>query len=401
MSRWGALLGGTLVALVLVPAAYAARAVSVGYDSAAALRGLNVLTRVAPLHVAEVATTDVAALRKRPGIRWVEPTFARHHLGGTVDVVSTGVVGAEWEFAATRSNLVPASVQQAAARITIAVIDTGADLAAPDIAAKNPITYNAVTGTNFVSDTTGHGTFVASLAAGAITLGNAMRGFGGDAKLMVVQANADANTFNDVDEAAAIVWAVNNGAQVINLSIGGSDTSQVEEDAVSYAISHGVLLVAAAGNSGLSGNVPSYPAALLGSHGLAVAATTATGTHASFSTEAPYISIAAPGVQVLGATTPAASASDFPRVAVAKAAGVYAYGTGTSYAAPQVAGAAALVWAANPSLTSDQVVALLEQTADGTGVWNDATGYGVLDVANAVARALGVPPPPLKIRKRQ
>ena len=75
------------------------------------------------------------------------------------------------------------------------------------------------------------------------------------------------------------------------------------------------------------------------------------------------------------------------------ARGHYAYATGTSYAAPQVAGAAALVWAANPSLTADQVVALLERSASGGGAWNSGTGFGVLDVASAVAAALGVAPP--------
>jgi subtilisin family serine protease len=73
---------------------------------------------------------------------------------------------------------------------------------------------------------------------------------------------------------------------------------------------------------------------------------------------------------------------------------LYAYGSGTSYSAPQVSGAAALVWAAKPSLTADGVVEILEQTATGGGTWNAGTGYGVLDAASAVAWALGVTAPP-------
>ena len=157
------------------------------------------------------------------------------------------------------------------------------------------------------------------------------------------------------------------------LSIGGAQTSQVEKDAIRYAIVHGVLVVAAAGNTGLGGNVKSYPAALVGTHGLAVASSTSTGKRASFSTVARYVSLAAPGVRVLGATVAAASASEFPR-ATLPADGLYAYGTGTSYSAPQVAGAAALVWAANPSLTADGVIAILEQTASGAGKWNAGDG---------------------------
>jgi subtilisin family serine protease len=383
-----------LLALLCAPAAVSARRVSVGYSSPAALHGLDVLTRIGSLHVAEVSTSDIAALRRRPGIRWVRATLPRQHLGESLVATRRATTSAEWQFGATRSNLVPATVERAATGITIAVVDTGADLTAPSLAAKAPITYNAVTGTNTVSDATGHGTFVASLAAGSVTSGFTLSGFGGDAKLMIVQANRTTNTFDDVDEAAGIVWAVDNGAKIINLSIGGAGTSQVEHDAIDYAISHGVLLVAAAGNSGQSGNVPSYPAALVGSHGLAVGATTTTGKRAPFSTAGQYISLAAPGVRVLGATTGVAPISAYPRAKLKGQPGLYAYGSGTSYSAPQVSGAAALVWAANPLLTADGVIRILEQTATGAGTWNSGTGYGVLDVASAVARALGVAAPP-------
>jgi subtilisin family serine protease len=370
------------------PAALAAGPVSVSYGSPTALQGLHVLARVAPLHVAEIPSADLAVARTRSGIRVLGPTVARRHLG-TVQITAVhSIVASEWEFTATHANLVPASVQHAASSITIAVVDTGADLSVPVIAAKSPITYNAVTGDDSVSDDTGHGTFVASVAAGASSSGSVLRGFGGDAKLMIVQANRDPNTFDDVDEAAGIVWAVDHGANIINLSIGGADTSQVEQQAIQYAIAHNVLLVAAAGNTGLGGNVPSYPAALVGTSGLAVGATMANGKRASFSTAASYVSVAAPGVSVLGATTSTASSSEFPRAAT-QGTGLYAWGTGTSYSAPQVSGAAALVWAANPTLTAPQVAQLIETTAAGSGRWTAGTGFGVLNVAAAVAKARG------------
>jgi subtilisin family serine protease len=380
------------LALLLAHGVLAARTVSVGYDSPSVLRGLHVLATIPPLRVAEVAATDVSTLRGRPGIRWVRSTVRRRHLGRSLVTAPRGATAAEWQFAATRANLVPADVQRAASAITIAVVDTGADLAAPTIAAKAPTTYNAVTGSDAVSDVTGHGTFVASVAGGSVTTGSVLHGFGGDAKLMIVQANRNADVFDDVDEAAGIVWAVNHGARIVNLSIGGAQTSQVEQDAIGYALSHGVLLVAAAGNTGLGGNVQSYPAALVGPRGLAVASSTATGRRASFSTAARYVSLAAPGVHVLGATTAAASTAEFPRATFA-ADGLYAFGTGTSYSAPQVAGAAALVWAADPTLTPTGVITILEQTASGRGKWTPGTGYGVLDVAAAVARAVAAKKP--------
>src|SRR5204862_1194457 len=109
------------LALLLAPRVLAARSVSVGYDSPSALRGLHVLATIPPLHVAEVAVTDAAALRRRPGIRWVRSTVARRHLGGSL-VATRHAAAAEWQFAATRANLVPVEVQRAASAITIAVV---------------------------------------------------------------------------------------------------------------------------------------------------------------------------------------------------------------------------------------------------------------------------------------
>ena len=382
------LFGIVALALFCAPAAVGARQVSVGYTSPAALRGLDVLTRIGSLHVAEVSTSNVAALRLRPGIRWVRATVPRRHLGETLVAVPRRIAAAEWEFAATRSNLVPASVEQAAASITIAVVDTGADLAAPTIAAKAPITHNAVTGGSAVSDATGHGTFVASLAAGSVTNGSALSGFGGDAKLMIVQANRSTNAFNDVDEAAGIVWAVDNGAKIVNLSIGGAETSQVERDAIDYAISHGVLLVVAAGKQRPERQRPLISGRTRG-HTRTRRRRLDGDRQARCILHRRHIRLAG------GPRRPCARRDDgrcvditFPRAKFTGQPGLYAYGSGTSYSAPQVSGAAALVWAANPSLTADGVVQILEQTATGAGTWNSGTGYGVLDVASAVARAL-------------
>jgi subtilisin family serine protease len=368
--------------------------VTVRYTAPSALHGLHVTLRVDALHVAEVATSNARALRARPGIVWVHPTVSRSGTAAAPArvVTSTQNGNPEWQYVATRANIVPGSVLRAAAKITIAVIDTGADLSAPALAQKSLIAYSVISNNSTVTDLNGHGTFVASLAAGSVRTGSLLHGFGGDARLMVVQANSDANDFTDANEAAAIVWAVDHGARIINLSLGGPDTSQVEEDAIAYAYEHGVLLVAAAGNQGQNGNVPTYPGALLGGKGLAVAASTTRGRRAAFSTAAPYVSIAAPGVNVLGALASTSSASVYPRATLP---GLYGYGTGTSYAAPQVAGAAALVWAANPRLTAAQVIDTLERTASRPDAWSTGLGYGVIDIAAAVASASGKPAPPV------
>jgi subtilisin family serine protease len=382
------------LALAVVPAAWASRAVTVRYRTPAALRGLHVVRRVAPLHVAQVRVSSPRALRGRPGIVWAQRATDRARAAEPALApwsVTPGVP--EWQYAATRSDLVPAWVARAASSVTIAVVDTGADVTAPDIAAKSPITHSVVTSATDVRDLVGHGTFVASLAAGSTTNGDGMAGFGGDAKLMIVQANRGSNTFTDVDEAAGIVWAVDHGANIVNLSLGGSETSRIERSAIDYAIERGVLIVAAAGNDGERGSPVNYPAALLGPHGLAVGASTPAGTRASFSNTGSYVSIVAPGVNVLGAISSNAPAGMFPRVAVPGATGLYGFGSGTSYSAPEVSGAAALVWAANPTLSADDVVSIVEHTAAGSGAWTADLGYGVVDVAAAVARASGAPTP--------
>jgi subtilisin family serine protease len=362
----------------------------VRYATPAALRGLDVTLRVAPLHVAEVRTTDAAALAARPGIEWVRPVVSRGRTAveGVRNAAGPAALQPEWQYAATGANRVPASVVHAAARVTIAVIDTGADLSAPDLAAKAPTTWSVISNGPAVTDTLGHGTFVASLAGGAVANANVLDGFGGDARLMVVQAASDGNDFTDVTEAAAIVWAVDHGAQIVNLSLGGSQTSQVEQNAIDYAAQHGALVVAAAGNTGRS-PAPMYPAALLPGIGLVVGASTAAGTRAPFSSNAPYVDLLAPGQRVLGALSSASPAATFPRARLRGAgAGLYGYGSGTSYAAPEVAGTAALVWAANPSLTAAQVIGILRRTASrGGSAGPPGTGYGVVDVAAAVAAA--------------
>ena len=184
----------------------------------------------------------------------------------------------------------PDWVLRAASAVTIAVIDTGADLSAPDLAAKNPVVVQPrATGRATCATRVGHGTFVAALAAGSVTNGEGIAGFGGDAKLMSSRPERATARFTDVDEAAAIAYAVDHGARIINLSFGGTTTTATERSAIDYAAAHGVLVVAAAGNDYASGNPALYPAALvqpLGSNGvggigLAVGASTRVGERAA------------------------------------------------------------------------------------------------------------------------
>jgi subtilisin family serine protease len=302
----------------------------------------------------------------------------------------------EWQWDAARVNQVPDWVLRAAAGVKIAVIDSGADLGAPDVADKRPATWSVLSHSARVRDTLGHGTFVSSLAAGSVENGVGISGFGGDAQLLVVQAIDADGYVTDVNEAAAIVYAVKHGAKIVNLSIGGSETSALERKTIRWAAARGVLVVAAAGNEHDDGNQPEYPAALLqpvgsngrGGIGLAVGATSINGSRAYFSNTGSYLSLAAPGYNVFAAES---ADAPWPRAQLPWASpGYYGWASGTSFSSPEVAGAAALVWAANPKLTAQQVASVLKQSADGNG-WNRELGWGRLDATAAVQLALATP----------
>jgi subtilisin family serine protease len=383
------------VALTCTSVAFGSRLVSVGYRTPAALNGLTVVQRIPGLRAAEVRVRDLRAaraLRARPGIRYVQRVVPRAETGGPILPAATSITAREWQWTAMHVDQVPLSVLQQAAGVTIAVIDTGADVTVPSIAEKHPTTFNVVTGTPLVQDSVGHGTFVASLAGGAISDPAGMTGLGGDAQLMIVQANRGGTGFSDADEASAITWAVDHGARIVNLSLGGNQTSLVERSAIAYAISHGVLLVAAAGNDGQGGSPAFYPAALIGRRGLVVGASTTAGVRAPFSTTGSYVDVLAPGVDVLGAIAGGIPPGFFTPTSMPGATGSFGFGSGTSYAAPEVAGAAALVWAANSTLDAAGVAGVIEASASGQGVWTHELAFGNVDAAAAVSRAaLGAP----------
>jgi subtilisin family serine protease len=398
------------------PATWPSKTVIVGYSSFAALqdalRGSSAkIVRVLPgLRAVEVRpTTDPAAfaagLEGTRGIDYVQPPAARHALVEPALAPASVPGGAyQWQFSVTHADRVPAAPLQAAFSTTIAVVDSGFDLSAPDLAAKRPSVYNAINDSTDVTDTVGHGTFVASLAAGSSSNGEGVAGMGGEARLIGIKAGG--GFLSDFDIAEAITYAVDHGARVINLSLGGRTASVTEFRAIQYAAVHNVLLVAAAGNEHDRGNPVEYPAAFLqpvgsngqGGIGLVVGASTISGTRASFSNTGSYISLAAPGENVFGAVSKYSSPKLFPRVQLpGSSSGLYGYNSGTSFSAPQVAGAAALVWGANEQLSARQVADILKATASGHGAWNPELGYGIIDVEAAVATAMATPAVSLRV----
>jgi hypothetical protein len=306
------------------------------------------------------------------------------------------------------------------APVKVAIIDSGIDGTHPELASKIVAAKSFVGGSPLV-DKEGHGTFVAGIVAAATNNSQGIAGIAFPAQLLIAKVVGADGGIEVRAEANAIRWAADHGARVINLSIGGvrdpldprrDQFSAVEAAAVRYAYKKGVVIVAAVGNSDNAPSSPwpfaSYPAAL--PHVVGVSALTRLGNVPAFSNrDQIYDDIAAPGEDIF---------STFPRPltqlrptcveqgyssCAPPASDDYRHAEGTSFAAPQVTAAAALLLATNPSLRPDQVSAILERSADdvtpATGckqckVLRDAlTGWGRLDVPRALA-ALATPPPP-------
>jgi Subtilase family len=303
------------------------------------------------------------------------------------------------------------------APVKVAIVDSGVDGLHPELAGRIVLARSFVGG-SATTDQQGHGTFVAGMIAAATNNQQGIAGIGLGVQLLVAKVVRADRTIPLEAEAEAIRWAVDNGARVINLSLGGlrdprtprRDTfSPLEAAAVDYASARGAVLVAAVGNGDQAPSEPwpyaSYPAAL--PHVIGVSALARDGSVPSFSDrDAIYNDLAAPGQDMF---------SIFPRPLTALRPACpdqgysscgpddYRHAEGTSFAAPQVSAAAALLLSVNPALAPDQVAALLERSADdvnastgckGCGASRDPlSGWGRLDVARAVA-ALQQPLPP-------
>jgi serine protease len=254
----------------------------------------------------------------------------------------------------------------------IAIVDTGVDTGHPDLSgSRMKAGYDFVNDDTNPSDDNGHGTMVAGIAAAVTNNSTGVAGAGWNAGIIPVKVlDADGNG-TDADVAAGITWAADHGASVINLSLGGYGTSPVLADAVAYAVSKDIVVVAAAGNEAT--NLPSYPASY--DDVLSVAATDPSGNFAFFSDWGWTIDLSAPGMGIT---------STFPRSLTPPGYLAYATGDGTSFSSPLVAGAALLVRVKNPSWAQSKVADQLRTTAHDKGPRgiDRFYGWGVLD-ANA------------------
>jgi len=252
--------------------------------------------------------------------------------------------------------------------VIVAVLDTGVDTGHPDLKDNLIEGYNFVDRNNNVTDLDGHGTIVAGIIAAIANNSIGIAGVAPEVKIMPLKV-LTSKSGNWIDLDLAILYAVNNGAKVITMSLGGQTsllTNIATENAIKYAYQQGCVLVAAAGNDNSS--EPFYPAAY--DEVIAVSAIDQNDKKAQFSNFGSYIDLCAPGVYILSTMTN----------------GTYAYGSGTSFAAPFVAGVAALLLSKHPDLTPQEVAETLFSQAEDLGEkgWDEYYGWGLVNASSAV-----------------
>src|SRR6266536_2878161 len=237
--------------------------------------------------------------------------------------------------------------------IIIAIVDTGIDADHPDLAGKVVLTKNYVKGER-ASDAFGHGTHVAGIAAANINNGTGVAGICGLCSLMSIKVLGSDGSGLTSDVASGITYAADQGARVINLSLGSSSRTTIIRDALDYALSHNVLPVVALGNanSDYVGDLGYWYSAL------SVGAVDQRGAKAYFSNFGLQTDVTAPGVAVL---------STMPTYPVTLNT-QYGYKlnydalSGTSMATPVVAGLCGLILSRNPALTAAQVKGIIESS---------------------------------------
>ncbi|MBT3151920.1 type VII secretion-associated serine protease mycosin [Streptomyces sp. CHD11] len=306
-----------------------------------------------------------------------------------------GIRARQWSLEALHTEEVWQTTKGAG--VTVAVLDTGVEADHPDLdgnvlAGKDLVGFGASEGDRAWAR---HGTAMAGIIAGhGHGPGNSdgVMGIAPEAKILPVRviledgdpSRAKARSTRGNALAEGIRWAADNGADIINLSLGDDSASAHpepgEDEAIQYALRKGVIVVASAGNGGEKGDRVSYPAAYPGV--IAVTAVDRYGTRAPFSTRRWYATVSAPGVDVI----------------IADPDHKYYEGWGTSAAAAFVSGAVALIEAARPGLTPAQIKRLLEDTArnapaDGR---DDSRGFGFIDPAAAIKAAAGLKPDGLR-----
>lgn len=310
--------------------------------------------------VLEVGNVEavVKALSKNPNVEYAEPNYVFTQTWTPNDYYYDG-----YQYGPQNTSTPAAwEITRGSSGQEVAIIDSGVDYTHPDLNDKTIRGYDFVDNDYYPMDLSNHGTHVAGTAAAETNNGSGIAGMSPNTSILAVRAldASGSGSLNDI--ADAIRYSADAGAEVINLSLGCNCDTQTLENAVNYAWNKGVVVVAAAGNDGVSTTFE--PASY--ANVIAVGAVDRSNNIASFSNYGTWVDVTAPGVSI---------ASTVPNNG-------YAYMSGTSMASPHVAGLAALL--ASQGRSNTNIRAAIEQTADpiyGTGTYFE---HGVINSYEAV-----------------
>lgn len=319
----------------------------------------------------EVMDKVKAALERNPLIKFVEKNFIAEGSSTPNDPLYPS----QWHLPKISS---PQGwdISTGSGVVDIAIIDSGVDPSHSDLAGKLVPGYNFLGGNTDTHDLLGHGTAVAGTAAamGGNSLGVTGLAWQNPIMPLVVLDSSNYATYSNI--AQAITYAADHGVRVINISIGGSSSSSILQNAVNYAWNKGAIIFASAMNNSTS--TPYYPAAC--TNVVAVAATDSNDAHAGFSNYGSWVDISAPGVSIYTTNN----------------GGVYGTWNGTSFSSPLTAGLAGLILSLNPVLTNQQVVDIITANADDLGAagFDQYFGNGRINVYRSLAAVQGAVPQP-------
>jgi subtilisin family serine protease len=382
-----------LVALLCLPALARASepawlvGTSPGVSAASAVPG----ERIAPgVRLIRGRAATARRLRRLPGVRFVEPN--RRFRASSLTAPSDPLFARQWALRATRARAAwPATLGDG---VPVAVLDSGLDMTNPDLAGNvwtnaGEVAGNGLDddGNGFVDDVhgadtvgwdgdptdgLGHGTAVASVIAARGDNGVGLSGMAWNARLMPVKVLHDDGWGTTATVIAGLDYAIDEGARIVNMSLNGSSPSQALDDAIRQAEARGVLVVTSAGNDGKNRDrVPSYPASERSPSVITVASADRAGALAPGSAYGRNsVDLAAPGAGIL--------TSDLDDRFTRR--------SGTSFAAAYVTGAAALLAAAHPGVSSARLRAALVASSRRGGRVDARVAGGELDAAAALRR---------------
>lgn len=282
----------------------------------------------------------------------------------------------QWGLTTIKAEQAWSDIPAAKKAVTVAVIDSGAELSHSDLQGRiSSGGYNFILENDHIYDVNGHGTAVAGVIAAKTNNKLGIAGVAGtvDVRILPLQVANYAGEIYISDVISAIDYAIAEGVDVINLSLGSTDYSAIENKAVQRAIQAGIIVVASAGNSGNSDY--SYPASY--DNVISVGAINSSEQIADFSTYNDRVSLVAPGVAIYSCSLN----------------NTYASLNGTSFSAPMVTGIAAVLRTVQPSLAVSEVKDILEESAQDRGKAgrDNIYGYGIADMEGAVKQVSVIP----------